>query len=115
MDNDPVKVLENLLDSERAALVQGNLEVLDQLTPEKEQLIGAINDLHVIETDDLIRVQRKIARNQTLLNSAAEGIRAVADRMSELHRVRRELTTYDALGQRNGFAVRVQAKLEKRA
>ncbi len=115
MGNDPIKALEDLLDLERTALVQGDLGDLGRLTPEKENLIGAINELNVLDSDDLIRVQKKVARNQALLTSAAEGIRAVADRMSELRRVRQEFSTYDASGQRSGFAVRGRAKLEKRA
>ncbi|MEX0306133.1 MAG: flagellar biosynthesis protein FlgN [Ruegeria sp.] len=115
MDNDPIRALEDLLDNERAALIQGDLTDVSRFTPEKETLIGAINDLHVLESDDLSRVQKKVARNQALLNSAAEGIRAVADRMSELRRIKQEFSTYDASGQRNGFALRSQAKLEKRA
>ncbi len=115
MDKDPIHALEDLLDLERTALIQGDLTDLDRLVPEKENLIGAINDLQVLDSDDLIRVQKKVVRNQALLNSAAEGIRAVADRMSELNRVRQEFSTYDASGQRNGFVLRSQAKLEKRA
>ncbi len=115
MVNDPIQALEDLLDIERNALVQGDLTDLGRLTPEKESLIGAIHGLQVLESDDLFRVQKKAARNQALLNSAAEGIRAVADRMTELNRVRQEFSTYDASGQRSGFALRLQAKLEKRA
>ncbi len=115
MDKDPVQALEDLLDLERTALIQGDLTDLDRLVPEKENLIGAINDLQVLDSDDLIRVQKKVVRNQALLNSAAEGIRAVADRMSELNRVQQEFSTYDASGQRNGFVLRSQTKLEKRA
>ena len=115
MENDPIKALEKLLEIERTALVEGNLEALDRLTSRKEDLIGAINGLEVFDTRDLIRVQGKIERNQTLLNSAAEGIRAVADRMSELRRVRQEFSTYNASGQRNEFAVSARKTLEKRA
>ncbi len=115
MDKDPIQALEDLLDLERTALVQGDLTDLDRLVPEKENLIGAINDLQVLESDDLIRIQKKVVRNQALLNSAAEGIRTVADRMAELKQVRQEFSTYDASGQRSGFALRSRAKLEKRA
>lgn len=115
MQNDLIKALEEVLDLERAALVEGDLDRLGNMMPEKEKLIGAINELHVQDSQDLIRVQQKVERNQTLLNSAADGIRAVASRMSELRRVRQEFSTYDAAGQRNGFAVRGKAKLEKRA
>ncbi|MDA7964567.1 flagellar biosynthesis protein FlgN [Ruegeria sp.] len=115
MQNDLIKALEEVLDLERAALVEGDLDRLGNTAPEKEKLIGAINELQVLDSQDLIRVQQKVERNQTLLNSAADGIRAVANRMSELRRVRQEFSTYDAAGQRNGFAVRGKAKLEKRA
>ena len=110
-----IKSLEDVLELERNALVQGDLDRLHHTAPEKEKLIGAINDLDVFDSDELIRLQRKVERNQALLNSAAEGIRAVANRMAELRRVRQELTTYGADGQRSELAVRHQAKLEKRA
>ncbi|NOD94115.1 flagellar biosynthesis protein FlgN [Ruegeria sp. HKCCD4884] len=110
-----IKSLEEVLDLERAALVQGDLDRLAHMVPEKEKLIGAINDLQVQDSDALIRVQRKVERNQALLNSAAAGIRAVATRMAELRRVRQEFSTYGADGQRSQFAVRSTVKLEKRA
>lgn len=110
-----IKSLEEVLDLERAALVDGDLERLNHMVPEKEKLIGAINELQVLSSDDLLRVHQKVERNQALLNSAADGIRAVATRMAELRRVRQEFSTYGADGQRNGFTVRAQAKLEKRA
>jgi len=69
-----IKSLEEVLDLERAALVDGDLERLNHMVPEKEKLIGAINDLQVLSSDDLIRVHQKVERNQALLNSAAEGI-----------------------------------------
>ncbi len=115
MTNDLIESLEQLLDREKAALEHGDLDKVSGETPEKEKLIGALAEMKVIETDDLIRVQRKLERNQSLLNSAAEGIRAVSDRLAELRRVRQEFSTYDASGQRSGYTVRTQAKLEKRA
>ena len=110
-----IKSLEEVLDLERAALVDGDLDRLTNMVPEKEKLIGAINDLQVLASEDLIRVQQKVQRNQALLNSAADGIRAVAGRMAELRRVRQEFSTYGADGQRSEFTVRHHAKLEKRA
>ncbi|WP_120634075.1 flagellar biosynthesis protein FlgN [Ruegeria sp. EL01] len=110
-----IKSLEEILDLERAALVEGDLDRLTHMVPEKEKLIGAINDLQVRDSDELVRIQSKVERNQALLNSAAEGIRAVAGRMAELRRVRQEFSTYGADGQRSGFTVRGHAKLEKRA
>lgn len=114
-DTDLIRSLEEVLDLERNALVSGDLDRLNHMTPEKEKLIGAINALQVFESGELIRLQQKVERNQALLNSAAEGIRSVAARMAELRRVRQELSTYNADGQRSGFAMRGQVKLEKRA
>jgi len=112
---DLVKALEKVLDLERTALVDGDLDHLEHMLPEKEKLIGAINDMQVVESDELIRLQQKVQRNQRLLKSAADGIRVVAGRMAELRKVRQEFTTYDSSGQRTGFDVRQAAKLEKRA
>ncbi|MFD0910586.1 flagellar biosynthesis protein FlgN [Ruegeria arenilitoris] len=110
-----IKALEEVLDLERRALVEGDLDRLGQMMPQKEKLIGAINEMQVHDSDGLIRLHQKVERNQGLLNSAAEGIRAVMNRMAELRKIRQEFTTYDASGQRNGFAVRQDPKLEKRA
>lgn len=109
------QALEEIVEQERSALLEGDLERLSQMLPRKEQLIEDLNGLEVLDSDDLIRLQAKVNRNQSLLSSAAEGIRAVADRMAELRKVRQEFTTYDATGQRTGHAVRHAAKLEKRA
>ncbi|WP_170362376.1 MULTISPECIES: flagellar biosynthesis protein FlgN [Ruegeria] len=114
-ETDLIRSLEEVLDLERSALVDGDLDRLSHMAPEKEKLIGAINELQVLDSAELIRLQQKVERNQALLNSAAEGIRAVASRMAELRRVRQEFSTYGADGQRNGYAVRRNAKLEKRA
>lgn len=119
MPNDPghdlITALEEVLDLERSALAAGDLDRLGPLIPQKEKLIGAINEMQVHDSEDLIRLQKKVERNQGLLNSASEGIRAVMDRMAELKKIRQEFTTYTASGQRNGFAVRQDTKLEKRA
>ncbi len=110
-----IRALEDLLDMERAALIQGQLDQLDHMLPRKEELIASVKDLQVHETEDLIRLQHKVDRNQALLKSASDGIKAVANRMAELRQVRQGLSTYDAAGQRSNYAVRHEPKLEKRA
>ena len=112
---DLLKSLESILELERIALTEGDLDRVAYLGREKEKLINAINDLQVFRRDELMRVQGKVSRNQDLLKSAAEGIRSVADRIAELRRVQQEFSTYGADGQRSGFSVRRSAKLEKRA
>ena len=44
-DPDLLRSLEDVLDLERTALVDGDLDRLNHMVPEKEKLIGAINEL----------------------------------------------------------------------
>ncbi|MBO9450559.1 flagellar export chaperone FlgN [Tropicibacter sp. R16_0] len=110
-----IAALDELLDLERAALVDGELERLGVLLPQKEKLIERINTLDSVEREALAGVQSKVSRNQSLLNSAMEGIQAVANRMAELRRVRRGLETYDESGRKMQHNTQVSKKLEKRA
>ncbi|SLN61793.1 FlgN protein [Falsiruegeria litorea R37] len=113
--SDLIAALDELLDLERTALVDGELERLGTLLPQKEKLIERINQLDSVERDALVGVQNKVTRNQSLLNSAMEGIQAVANRMAELRRVRRGLETYDESGRKTQHSTEVSKNLEKRA
>ncbi len=107
--------LDELLDREREALLAGQLDQLGVLMTTKEQLIDRINKLQVEDRTPLESIHQKVTRNQALLNSALEGIRAVADRMAELRRVRSGFETYDRRGKRQTFGNSVNSNLEKRA
>ncbi|CAN0577536.1 unnamed protein product [Ectocarpus sp. 12 AP-2014] len=107
--------LDQLLDAERRALVAGNLEELSRLHETKETVITQLNALDRIEAEQLKDVRVKMNRNQELLTSAMEGIRAVADRMAELRRLRQSLSTYDRAGKRHQIPTPTEQKLEKRA
>ncbi|WP_164660751.1 flagellar export chaperone FlgN [Tropicibacter sp. Alg240-R139] len=110
-----IGALDELLDLERMALIDGELERLGTLLPQKERLIDRINMLDSVEREVLAGVQSKVTRNQSLLNSAMEGIHAVANRMAELRRVRRGLETYDESGRKMKHNTQMSKKLEKRA
>ncbi len=107
--------LETLLDRERKALTSGELDQLGGILAQKETLIERLNALDAMEQTNLSQVRDKVTRNQDLLNSALEGIRAVANRMSDLQRVRHGLETYDETGRKSQFSTLVQSKVEKRA
>ncbi|MCB1310476.1 MAG: flagellar biosynthesis protein FlgN [Sedimentitalea sp.] len=110
-----IRELDELLDRERRALVEGDLELLGRLLVHKEGLIGRINGCDSLERSSLQGVHDKVSRNQALLNSAMEGIRAVADRMATLRRVRRSLETYDRSGRKTRFGTETRSSVEKRA
>lgn len=107
--------LDDLLERERQALVNGELEQLGRFLTRKEALITQINALETLERTVLTQIHEKVTRNQTLLNSAMEGIRAVADRMADLRRVRRGLETYDETGRKKRVETHVETSVEKRA
>ncbi|MCF6233679.1 MAG: flagellar biosynthesis protein FlgN [Rhodobacteraceae bacterium] len=107
--------LDTLLDQERLALVRGDLEMLGRMLAQKQELIDNINATDSLERAHLSEVHDKVTRNQELLNSAMEGIRAVASRMADLRRVRQGLETYDQSGQKTRFETQTQPSVEKRA
>ncbi len=110
-----VEALDLVLETERRALIDGDFDRLESLLEEKEALVGKLNALARVESDDLAGVRKKMNRNQDLMNSALDGIRAVANRMAELRRVRQGLATYDRDGTRHQISTSFARKLEKRA
>lgn len=107
--------LDQLLDRERQALLVGDLDQIARILLLKEALIDRINALEAPERDHLNGVQAKFTRNQMLLNGAMDGIRAVADRMADLRRVRQSLETYDGNGRKTRHSTRTQGSVERRA
>ncbi|SLN44863.1 FlgN protein [Roseovarius litorisediminis] len=107
--------LEELLDTERSALLQGDLEKIAGLVEEKESLIDALNVLDAGPRQKLEALQKKVMRNQALLDGALQGIRTVAARMAAFRRIRRSLETYDESGQKQIIQGEIERKVEKRA
>lgn len=110
-----IKDLDRVLDQEKQALVSGGLDQLAGILKMKETLFDQINAEKNLKKPELVNIQSKIIRNQALLQNAMEGIRTVADRMADLHRVRTGLDTYDSTGQKSQFATRDHSRVEKRA
>lgn len=110
-----IKALDDLLDRERAALIDGDLDRVAGWTERKAVLMTEIGKADIGERSDLDRLRDKVNRNQALLGCALEGIRAVADRMAELRHVRQGLDTYDRSGRKTWIGIRDRAGLEKRA
>lgn len=118
MEDDPqdlIDALDDLLDDERAALLAGDIDRISRLAHRKEILIDTLNALQAPPQEGMAALQGKVARNQTLLNSALAGIRAVSDRMAALRRVRQSLDTYDQNGRRCSLDTQQPPKVEKRA
>ena len=107
--------LDDLLDRERIALLNGDLDAISRGLREKERLIDALNALHGDQDENLSAIRNKAQRNQILLESALSGIRAVADRVAALRRVRDTLETYDQSGRKTAISTLRTGQVEKRA
>lgn len=110
-----ISQLDDLLEQERNALFQGELEKLVGLIEKKRQLIEALNAFGISKTDELDTLKGKAARNQELLDSALKGIKSVSTRLATLQKVRKSLDTYDAKGRKMTIQADLPSKLEKRA
>ncbi|MDQ2090548.1 flagellar biosynthesis protein FlgN [Marimonas arenosa] len=110
-----IEALDGLLDRERAALLEGDLDLLVGQLDEKKALIDTLNNHGDAGGESLAALQRKVLRNQALLDSALDGIRSVARRMSALHRIRRSLDTYDEAGRKTTIEGVTAGHMEKRA
>lgn len=107
--------LDDLLDGERSALLEGNLDEIARLHDRKEQLIDALNRLDADESTNLVSLNTKLERNQALLNTALGGIRSVARRLAAIRRVRQSLDTYDSAGRKKSVEMGIDRSVEKRA
>lgn len=107
--------LEELLDAERAALLQGDLVALTEMFGEKEVLIEALQARTQSDLPVLKQIDTKLRRNQLLLNGALEGIRDVANRMATLRKMRSGLETYSSDGTKRHIEVAVDHAVERRA
>ncbi len=112
---DLIDKLDKLLETERAALLAGDLETIGRLLEQKEQLIDHLNMIAPQNQRALAGLHDKVTRNQALLDGALQGIRKVAARMAAIRRIRRSLETYDESGQRQTIEGEVLHRVEKRA
>ena len=112
---DTINALDDLLDSERRALLEGDLEEISRLMIRKEALIESLNDQEAIDRAELDDLNTKVQRNQELLNSALDGIRTVARRLAAMRRIRGSLDTYDAHGKKRAIDLNTNRSVEKRA
>jgi flagellar biosynthesis/type III secretory pathway chaperone len=109
------EALDRCLEAEQKALVAGDIETVSKLLDEKSALIAELNAHGATSAPALGALRAKAERNQILLDGALEGIRRVADRLSDLQRLRHSFDTYDQRGQRNTIDGRVNHHVEKRA
>lgn len=109
-----IDALEDLLDKERAAILDGAFADMGRIANEKESVLER-RELKAPDQKTLDRVRRKAARNHQLLAAAISGVRAVTARLDVLRNGPSGMNTYDRAGQRTTLGNRHQGALHRRA
>jgi flagellar biosynthesis/type III secretory pathway chaperone len=107
--------LDQLLDQERQALLDGHLSQIAPIMARKAALLDAVGHLRDSESAAAAALRAKAAVNQTLLDGTLQGIRSAAARLSEVRRVRRSLETYDSRGRKKTIDGTAPDRMERRA
>jgi len=95
MPSSAVHRLKVLLETERTALLQGDLSTVESLLPEKTELSEALGDANSAELKNL---SKTLARNSALLASARDGVADVVSVLRKQHAARTVLSSYDMNG-----------------
>ncbi len=114
-DHDLFEGLQFLLEEERTLLLTGALDALPDMLARKEVLFEALQDLEDADAETFAPLLALSQRNQVLLESAQNGIRATTERMGTMRRVRTSLETYTNQGQRKAVTLTSGQRVEKRA
>ncbi len=110
----PIPTLDALLEEERTALLNGQLDRVGKMLAKKTRLVENLNEQRA-EPDEVKALKAKVSRNQQLLQGSLEGVRRVAERLEALRRVRDRLDTYGADGKRKEVATDRPSSVERRA
>jgi hypothetical protein len=110
-----ITTLSELLDAERLALLEGNLDQVTKLLDSKEALFEKVGAEAQSDAPALQALDDKVKRNQLLLNGALEGIRTVTERIAALRKVQTSLDTYDAKGRKKEIQLKPASSVERRA
>ena len=112
---DGVVALNTLLDDERDALLKGDMDLLAEMLPKKEALIGRLNASPLPNQTSVQQLGGKVRRNQVLLDSALDGLRAAVSRVAVLREMQSGMDTYGADGQKRQITTDATRSVERRA
>lgn len=111
---DDLAQLTDVLSRERQALLVGDLDEVEKLLPRKQDLFERVGAMPGSEAQ-MRDLARDISHNQTLLQSAMDGIRTVSARLREARAARAGLNLYDGQGRARHVDCPAGPSFEKRA
>lgn len=92
-----VRRLTQILGQEHLAITQGAFDTLPALNAEKEMLLTALAQAQATP-EDITEISRMIARNQTLLSAAMQGVSAAQKSLEALQKIAQGSVVYDRSG-----------------
>lgn len=95
--------LDGMLERERRAALDGDVEALPALLAEKERLLTALEASGPAPEARIDRARARIARNRALLDGALDGMRTAIRAISARRQARQALNTYDISGTRTAI------------
>ena len=98
MNDDIFDAVEELLDAERNAIIDGRVEDLEAMLPLKSALQKRLANAQLDPRGDLPRLREKSAHNQRLMAASAKGIKAAQARINQIRRGESDLRTYGGDG-----------------
>lgn len=107
--------MDDLLERERLALLNGDFASVPDLVTEKEALLERLADTEGLSNHRIDALKVKAHQNQALLDGALRGIQNVANRLATLRRIRGTLETYDESGRKSAVSAEEPSQVERRA
>jgi Rps23 Pro-64 3,4-dihydroxylase Tpa1-like proline 4-hydroxylase len=107
--------LNDVLELEYAALMNGEIAAIAQLSADKLEILEEMSEFEDYEYTVLEQFRVMLIRNQLLTNSAIEGMRSAIQRARDVQSVASGLQTYTAGGQNSLVALSKGQTLSKRS
>ena len=104
--------MKRLLESERAILLEGNLDALSEIAKQKEALIPDMRSLPQSAHAD---IRAGAEKNHALLGAAMRGLRGAIRRINAISGANAPLQTYSATGVRSALDQGRKRDFESRA
>ncbi len=98
------EALDDLLNRERRAIIDGRLDQLERLAKEKERFVGLLPNSNTGPAT-LEALRHKIERNSKLLQAAQQGLMNAQRLIGALQKPKPALQTYDRLGRKQLHSV----------
>lgn len=110
-----IPALEQLMETERRAILAGDFPTLRDLAPRKEKLIFALGNVDVLDEAVLTRLRAKASANQRLLQASMQGLSAAKAQFQNRMTGRPALRTYDRSGHQQTLGASGLSTVERRA